>query len=93
MGPVLVAGLERSLDQQAAEAGAVDEQVGGKIPPVLELYARNEATVAMQHDAGHFAFDARDTAPLRIFAQVSGVQACIEVIGVIVGRQHIARSH
>ena len=80
--PVLVAGLQRLLDQQAAESRAVDEQVAGDARAALQRDGFDEAVFAAQLHVDDFAFDALDAARLGVAAQVLRVEAGIEVIGV-----------
>ena len=42
MGPVLIPGLQRLLDQQPAKAGAIDEQVGGDMLAILQGHGFDE---------------------------------------------------
>src|SRR3954466_14787995 len=57
MAPVLVSGLQRLLDEEAAEARAVDEEIGLDDLPVLQGYGGNVAAL-MHADVDDFAFGA-----------------------------------
>ena len=80
--PVLVAGLQRLLDQQAAKAGAIDEQVA--VDPLRRLRAppRRRSRRPARSDVDDLAFDALHAARLGVAAQVPRVQAGVEVVGV-----------
>ena len=58
---VFVAGVQRLLDQQAAESGAVDEQVARHGFAVLEHQRLDEAGFRMLLDGLDLAFDSPDT--------------------------------
>ena len=77
--PVLVAGLQRLLDQQAAKARAVDEEVRLDAPVVIQMQRADETILWAQLHVQHFALDARDTPCLRVPAQVLGVEPRVEV--------------
>jgi len=79
--PVLVPGLHRLLDDQAAKARAVDEQVGGDRLAVRHGHRFHEAVVAAQRDVRHLALAPRDAVRLGIAAQISGVEPGIELEG------------
>ena len=85
--PVLVAGLERALDQQRAKAGAVDEQVGGADTAILQRDALDEAALAILLYRADLALVPYHAARLRESAQVRGIQPGIELIGIIEGRR------
>ena len=62
--PVLIAGLQRLLDQQAAKAAAIYEEVAVDARAVLQIEALDEAGFGMQRDVRHPAFDAAHAARL-----------------------------
>ena len=84
VAPILVAGLERLFDQQAAKAGAIDEQVAFDARAVFQHQRSDEAALAVLLDAGDLAFDAPDTLAARIWPRRKRrVEAGIEMIGVV----------
>ena len=62
MRPVLVAGLERPFDQQAAKAGAVDEQVGRQAAAAVQRDAVDEAVLRSLDDLDDLALYPLDAA-------------------------------
>ncbi len=91
VGPLLVACLHRLLDQQAPEAGAIDEQVALDPPAAFQGHGLQEAVLAAQGHVQDLALGARDAARLGIGPQVLGVEGRIELIGVGKGRAQRAR--
>ena len=57
MGPVLVSGLQRLLDQQPAKARTVDEQIRLDPLAVIQLQRANESVLAAQFDIHDLALD------------------------------------
>ncbi len=86
VAPIDIARLQRILDQQAAETGAVDEQVAGDSLSLVEMHRCHKARFRILGNMGDLALDAFDTAGLGIGPQVAGIEAGIEVIGVGQGR-------
>jgi hypothetical protein len=82
VGPVLVAGLEGALDQQAAKARAVDEQIALDTLAAREGDRFDEAVLGPLGDRGDLALDPPHPAALGIGAQEFGVEAGVEVEGV-----------
>jgi hypothetical protein len=80
--PVFVARVQRLLDEQAAESRAVDEEVRLDDAPVGEFHGLDEAVLAAQLDVHRPCLRAPHAVGLGELAQVGGVQAGIEVIGV-----------
>ncbi|MDQ1091637.1 hypothetical protein QE400_001050 [Xanthomonas sacchari] len=81
--PVLVAGMQRLLGQQAAEAGAVDEQVALDDLPVVQQQRRDGPVVRMLPHLADLSFDPAQAVPLGLLAQELRIERCIEVVGVI----------
>ncbi len=80
VAPVLVAGMQRTFDEQAAKARAVDEQVAIDAAAIGQLQRGDEAVGRPQLDVDHGAFEALRAELQRVVAQVGGIQAGIEVI-------------
>ncbi len=91
MRPVLVAGLQRLLDQQAPEAGAVDEQVALDGRAGLQPQGGDEAGLGVLVDLDDLALGPLDAQPLGEAAQVLAVEDGVEMIGEAEGRHRIAR--
>jgi hypothetical protein len=90
--PVLVAGLQGLLDQQPAEARAVDEQFAIDALAAFQRHRFDEAVVGALVHLADLAFDALHAALLRQFAQEARVQGGVEVVGVgDVGQRRIRR--
>ena len=83
LAPVFVTGLERLLDEQAAKAGAVDEQIAFDAPAVFHDQRGDVAVPAVLLDAGDLALDALDTLGLVLRTQVARVQPGVEVVRVV----------
>ncbi len=83
LAPVFVTGLERLFDEQAAKAGAVEEQVAVDALARLHHHRFDEARLRILRDAGDLALDALDALGLAALAQVAGIQRGVEVIGVV----------
>ena len=91
VAPVLVAGLQRFLDQQADHAGAVDEQVGRDALAAFHDHRVDEAVVLAQDRVDDLALGADHAALFRVLAQEFGVQAGVEMEGVVdVGQRRVA---
>ena len=80
--PVVIARCERALDQEAAKAGAVEEQVACDPLARGENQSGDVAGVAVPFDAIDLAFGALDPAVDGEAAEVGGVQPRVEVEGV-----------
>ena len=78
LGPVHVAGLQRTFDEQAAKTGAVDVEIGLQAVSLLEDDLIDEA-VGAPRDARHRAFQAHDAGLLGVGAQVSRHQTGVEM--------------
>jgi len=91
VAPVVIAGVQRAFDQQAAETGAVDEQVALDAAAILQLDGGDVAILGAQLDLADGGLDALGAALHRVLAQVSRVQAGVEMEGVGIrraGRRH-----
>ncbi len=86
-GPVVVAGLQGLFDEQAPESRAVDVKVGGDPFAALQGDGVDEAIFRAQVDLGDLSLGADDSLALSVRAQVAGVEARVDVVGVAVGRQ------
>ena len=82
MHPVFISGLQRLLDQEPAEAGAVDEQVAFDHPAIGEGDRFDEAVLRSKLRLNDLAFDALNARAFSIFAQESRVEPRIEVKGI-----------
>jgi hypothetical protein len=85
--PVLVAGVERLLDQQATEPRAVDEQVTGERTPAIEAQRGDAAGLGVEVDRLDQPLDPRDPERLAVATQLGRVAAGVEVVGVDKARQ------
>ena len=92
VAPVVVAGLEGLLDQQPAEARAVDEQLAGDAFAVVQRDRVDETALGILLDADHLAFGAHNAARLGVAAQEARVEAGVEVVGVGDVRQRRVRA-
>ena len=79
MAPILVAGGQRALDQQAVKAGAIDEQIAGDAVAIAHDERRYVPAGAIAVDMGDAPFRPFDAAQFGEFAQIGGVQAGIEM--------------
>ena len=96
MRPVLEPGFELLLDQEAAKARAVDEEIRAHLLAALQHHRFDEAVGAAQPRIHDLAFGAPHAARLGVAAQIRGIQTRVEVIGVGDvrkgrGRRHIVR--
>src|SRR5690606_23166121 len=80
--PVDEAGLEGLLDQQAAETGAVDEQVALHHLAVLEHQGLDETVLRILAHLAALALAAIQAAALALAAHERRVQRRVEVVGV-----------
>jgi hypothetical protein len=81
--PVLVARLESLLDEHAAEARAIEEQVSLDAPAIFHDHRVDETGLGVLHDLADLALDAFDSLRLAALSQVTRIQRGVEVIGVI----------
>ena len=81
MAPILVAGLQRLFDEEAAEARAVDEEIGLENPAILQRHGRNVAAV-VDADVDDLAFGAHHSMLLGEAAEILRIKRGIEVEGV-----------
>jgi len=86
--PVVIAGLQFLLDQQALKAGAVDEEIARQPRPGLGRDGGDVTRLAVALDARDPPFDPRDAQPFGIAAQERGIAAGVEVVGI--GHFHLA---
>src|SRR5256884_2406990 len=82
LSPVLVARVQRLLDQKSPEARAVDEQVAADPLVSFQHHGLDEAVGAAQLDIHHAAFGALNTSAFGIAPQIPGIETGVEVIGV-----------
>ena len=83
MAPVLVAGLESFLDEQAAESRAIDEEIAGNAPAILQVQRLDEAGFGVLVHFDDLPFDAHRAALFGVAAQIGRVEAGVELEGVI----------
>src|SRR5215218_3387363 len=74
-GPVLVAAAERLLDQKAAEAAAIDEQIPFDALAILHHQRLDEAGLAVDRDRADLPFGAADVVGFGDPAQEARVEA------------------
>ena len=82
VAPVLVTRLQRFLNQQAAKAGAIDEQLPRNGLAVVEADRNDIATIGIAANLLDLAFDSRRPLPFRKGAKILRIEAGVEVIGV-----------
>ncbi len=82
MPPVLVAGAELLLDQQAAKARAVDEQVAGEDGAVGEGHGADMAAFRIERGIDDLAFGSADAVRFGMAAKEARIEAGVEVEGV-----------
>ena len=82
MRPVLIPGVQCLLDEQASNAGAVDEQLAFDTATVLEHHGGNETVGFALLHADDLAFGAHEAVALSQGAQESGVQSGVEMVSV-----------
>ena len=83
VAPIFVAGFQFLFDQQAAKAGAIDEQVAFDSLPAFEFHRLHIAGFAVPPHAHDPAFLAHGTLTLCQLAQVGGIEAGIEMEGIV----------
>ena len=80
--PILVAGVQGLLDEQALHARAVDEKITFDAAAIAQHDGADESIrLALLH-GDDFAFNAFDALSLGQLAQESGIQSGVEVVGV-----------
>src|SRR5205085_12185044 len=80
LAPVEIRDAERLPEQEAAEAGAVDEERAGDAPLAAQQERLDVAALPVALDVHDQSFDALDAAVLRIFAEQPGDERCVEMI-------------
>src|SRR6185437_15985581 len=70
------------LDQQAAKARAVDEEVAADDLPVSQLDGSNRIALRRRFDVHDFALGADDAAALGVLAQIGRIKTGVELVGV-----------
>ena len=88
--PVLIAGLQRAFDEQAAKARAVDEQLPLDPAAILQRHMADMAGFAVQRHIANLALDPHHPALFGIAAQEPGVEPRVEVVGIVKGGKDIA---
>src|SRR5215208_243137 len=81
MRPVLIFGAERLSDQQAAETGAVDEEVGLDLLTALQRH-RGDVAILVHADIDDLAFGPLHAVLLGEAAQIFRIKRSVEVEGV-----------
>ena len=82
MRPVVVARVQRLLDEKSPEARAIDEQVAADRLTPFQHHGFDEAVGAAQLHVHHAAFRALYASGLGIAPQVPGIETGVELIGV-----------
>lgn len=80
LAPVVIAGLQRLLDQQAAQARAVEEEVAFDGLAARQLHSSDATVLALAH-FDDLALHALHAALLRVAAQIARVETRVEVEG------------
>ena len=91
VGPILVTGLESAFDQHTSEPGAVDEELAIDRAPVLQGQALHKARLAVLRDVRDLALQPHHAGRLGPAPQERSIEAGVEMIGVVKGREHVAR--
>ncbi len=81
--PIVAAHAQRLADQQASEAGAIQEQVAFHPRAVLQRQCGEETAFRIGLHLADAAFDARDAEAFAEAAQEARVQPGVQVVGVI----------
>jgi hypothetical protein len=89
--PVLIARLQRLLDQQPAKAGTVDEEVALDLAAVLQAHRFDEPVLAAQRDVDDLAFEPGHALGFGIMPEEAGIEARVEMEGVEQLRERRAR--
>jgi hypothetical protein len=87
LAPVLIGRPHGLADQQAAEAGAVDEQVARDFASVVQFEGADEAVFRPEFNAGDAGVDALHSGRLCISPQVAREQGGVEVQSPVEHRQ------
>lgn len=74
--------MQGLLDQEAANAGAVEEEVAGDGLAALHHHRLDKTVLAAQAHIDDLAFDAAHAAPLAQAPQIARIERRVEVIGV-----------
>ena len=82
MRPVLEFDAELLPQQQAAEAGAVDEQVAANAPVVVEIDRCDVPGLAVLFGADDLALDPLNAEPFSVAPQEAAVCSRVEMVGV-----------
>ena len=82
LAPVVIARLERLLDEQAAKSGAVDEQVGARDFAGIERDGVDETRLGVEVGADDLPFGPDDAVRFRIAPEEAGVERRVELIGI-----------
>ena len=90
VAPVLIAGLQRPLDQEPAKARAVDVESAAHFAAVLEFQGPDIAGLAIQGHIRDLAFYPRDAEAFGVPAQIGGVEPGVEMEGVVQAAQRRA---
>src|SRR6185312_6460272 len=86
--PVVEADIERLSDEQTAEAAAVEEELTFDGASILEQHLGNEPVLRALPHVDHSSLDPPHATRFAVAAQISGVQACIEMEGIPQGSEH-----
>jgi hypothetical protein len=84
--PVLPVDAKPAAEDQRSESRAVDEEVAFDHLSRIEGQRLDRARLRIQRDVGDLAFRPEHSAAFRELAQMAGVQAGIEMVGVGIGR-------
>ena len=79
MRPVLVAGVQRLLDEQSAKSRTVDEQIRRKLRSVGQLQCPNLAAQRIQQHLADETFDTSHAAALCEARQIRRIEGRIEM--------------
>ncbi len=83
MAPVVETGLQRLFDQQASKARTVEEQVAGNDRAIFQGERGDEAAFGVLFDADDLALPADHAAFFAVTAQIGGIEAGVELEGVV----------
>src|SRR4051812_27056672 len=89
--PIVIAGAELLLDEETAEARAVDEEITGEGRSIHQRHAFHMPPLAVDRHVDDHTLDAAHPVPLGIGAQEARIEAGVEVEGIRELRQRQAR--
>ena len=77
--PIVIAGVQRLFDQEAAKSGAIDEKIASDLRPIVECHRCDVTAFAILRDRDDAAFVPHHAARLGIVPQIGGIESGIEL--------------